>query len=66
MRSSSKVIERFPSLERNKKLVNEHPLPFTNMLSGKGIKEFEKQAEDEKIIKRNRLMLEKLIIERND
>ncbi|TNV83662.1 hypothetical protein FGO68_gene9695 [Halteria grandinella] len=63
MRSLSKEIERFPSLQRNIKLANEHPM--NNMIYGKNIREFEKQNEDGKVIKRNRLMLEKLIIDRN-
>jgi hypothetical protein len=65
LKSASKEIERFPSLERHRKLANEHHLPLTNMLSARSIKEFEAATEEGKVIKRNRLVLEKFIIERN-
>lgn len=55
-------MERFPSIENNKKLANEHALPLTTMLSCESVFDFERQTEEESVIKKNRLMLEKTIV----
>lgn len=55
-------VERFPSIENQKKLANEHALPLTTMLSCESVFNFEKQTEEESVIKKNRLMLEKTIV----
>ncbi len=58
----SVMVEKFPSIENMKKLVNEHALPLTNMLTCESVFEFEKQAEQESVIKKNKLVLENTIV----
>ena len=60
----SREVERFPSIEKSKKLACEHALPLTSMLRMDHILDFERQTGEEKVLKKNKLLLEKLIFER--
>ncbi len=56
------MINKFPSIEHQKKFTNEHVLPLTNMLSCESVFDFEKQTENKNILKKNRLLLESTIV----
>ena len=59
---SSIEVKRFPSISSSKKLANQHALPLTNMLTCESVFNFQRQAEEESVIKKNRLMLENTIV----
>ena len=57
--SVSSVIDRFPSIEARKKYSNEYS---PKMLDTKQIYETIRLAEEEQVIRKNKLILEKLIV----